>query len=392
MRNLNLCIDYSNICFRALFTCKYTNAEINNFDTEEECNVFARKVTNDICSLMKTFNPNEVFLFLDSKEPWRESVCPNYKGTRKRDDSINMKNILSVMEDLLDIFRDKGMNIFRVWHAEADDIAALYKVNINKDSDCSSVFVTSDADWLQLVDFDEQSKRYTCVYNPIVASKSINKLFCTDKFEEWVETNDSMEIFCDYTSTKRKIVEAMAYNSRINLYVIDPEKVLMDKILFGDDGDNIPAFFQYYKSGRKVRLTEKKFEKVRSLLETEIDNVSDLERVNEGRDFIDAIGKVFKYDTSKLDGEVLLKTQRDCVELNPNRFPDDIVEEFSNMFLYYKKHRNVPTSYLKSVDSVLKGTKYEKKTFSSNGAKLNRIFGTIVDNTFTDITNIDYGF
>lgn len=379
MRNLNLCIDYSNICFRALFTCKYGNPDITTFDTEEECDIFARKVTNDICSLIKTFNPNSVFLFLDSREPWREKVCPNYKGTRKRDDSLNMKNVLNTMEELLDIYKSRGITVFRVWHAEADDVAALYKSKMVSE-DCSTIFVTSDADWQQLIDFDKESKRYTCVYNPIVGSKSITKLHCTKEFKDWIEVNDSMEIFCDYTSTKRKIVEAMAYNSKITFFIVDPNQILMTKILFGDDGDNVPAFYQFYgKNGRKTRLTEKKMDKVKLLLECDINTVNDLEKLNESGRFMDAIGKVFKRDTTNIDGNIVLNTQRDCVELDPNRFPDEIKNEFDEVFNEYASNKQYATPQMKTVEGMMKGTKFEKKSHSYNGAKLNRIFNGFID-------------
>lgn len=61
MRTVSLCLDYNNICFRALYTCKYGNEEVNYFDTEDECRAFARKVVGDIVNLVSTFNPNEVF-------------------------------------------------------------------------------------------------------------------------------------------------------------------------------------------------------------------------------------------------------------------------------------------------------------------------------------------
>lgn len=378
MRTLNLCIDYSNICFRALFTCKYGNSDITAFDTQEECDIFARKVTNDICALIKTFNPNEVFLFLDSKDPWRAEICPDYKGTRKRDESINMKNILATMDELIEIFKSRGVVPMRTTHAEADDIAAMFKSH-TKNMDCSSIFVSSDADWQQLIEFDEKTKKYICVYNPLVGSKSITKLFCTEKCKEWIETNDSTDVFCEYTSTKRKIVEGMAYNQRINLYVINPENVLVSKILFGDDGDNVPAFFQYYKNGRKTRLTEKKLEKVSALLETNISTINDLERVNENNSFINAIGKIFKYDTSTIDGSTQLAKQRNYVELNPNRFPEQIIEDYNMLFANYLKNKKIGVKVPKTVEQMLKETKFEKKSLSNNGAKLNKIFAGFID-------------
>lgn len=378
MRTLNLCIDYSNICFRALFTCKYGNSDITSFDTEEECDIFARKVTNDICALIKTFNPNEVFLFMDSKDPWRGNICPDYKGTRKRDDSINMKNILTTMDELVDIYRTRGIVPMRITHAEADDVAAMFKDH-TKNMDCSSIFVSSDADWQQLIEFDEKSKKYICVYNPLVGSKSTTKFFCTEKCKEWIETNDSMDVFCDYTGTKRKIVEGMAFNQKINLYVINPEDVLVSKILFGDDGDNVPAFFQYYKNGCKTRLTEKKLEKVSALLETKISTVGDLEKVNENNSFVEAIGKVFKYDTSSIDGQIQLSKQRDYVELDPERFPEQIKEDYDILFNNYLKNKQLGCQIPKTVEIMTKGTKFEKKSLSNNGAKLNKIFAGFID-------------
>lgn len=379
MRAVSLGIDFSNMCFRALFTCKYNNAEdISTFDTEKECAIFARKVVTDITSLIKLFAPNKAYLMIDSKNPWRSDVCKDYKGTRKKDENLNMKNIFKTMGELLDILESRGFLILQAERGEADDMAALLKAKIQWQKNESVIFVTSDADWHQLVDFDMTTKQYFCVYNPIVGGKSITKFYCTEGFYNWAFGTDvNMDIFCDYTNTKRKISEARAMNPKMTFVQINPTEVLINKLLLGDDGDNVPTFYYYYgKTGKKVRLTENKLNKVKEIC-GDFKTLNELNEVIRNGSFVDALGKVFKQDTSSLDGNIRLNEQRLYVELNPSLFPKRIIEGFEESY-----NKAIGTPYMglpKRTEDVVKGTKFEKVTHTANGAKLNKIFAGFID-------------
>ena len=379
MRAVSLGIDFSNMCFRALFTCKYNNAEdISTFDTEKECAIFARKVVTDITALVKLFSPNKAYLMIDSKNPWRNDVCKDYKGTRKRDESINMKNVFATMGDILDILEARGFKTLHADRGEADDMASLLKAKIQWQKNESVIFVTSDADWQQLVDFDVNTKQYFCVYNPIAGKNSTTKFYCTESFYNWMFGADiNTDIYCDYTNTKRKISEARAMNPKMTFVQINPTDVLINKILLGDDGDNVPTFYHYYgKTGRIVRLTENKLNKVKEIC-GDFHTLNELTEVVKSGKFVEALGKVFKQDVSTLDGNIRLSQQRLYVDLNPSLFPKKIIEGFEES--YNKGLNEAYVNLPRRTEDVVKGTKFEKIVRADNGAKLNKIFAGFID-------------
>ena len=149
----------------------------------------------------------------------------------------------------------------------------------------------------------------------------------------------------------------------------------------GDDGDNVPSFYDFMnKSGRKVRVTEKKMEKIFESCGMP-SNVRELkDRVDDGS-LKRSLCSVFKVDTDleSLDYNIRLNRQKVYVELDPSLFPREIVESFN------KKYDDIvanKTSYIVNTDTIVmaKGTRFEKANVSTErGAKLNNIFKNLVD-------------
>lgn len=294
------------------------------------------------------------------------------------------------MSELIPVLKNSGFIPFHAPNAEADDMAALYKESIfGLKQNVSAVYVSSDADWLQLVDFDKNTKQFLCVYNPLINNRSKTKFFCTQEFIDWMSDNNPMDMFTDYIGTKRTINEALSHNYRITPTIVEPIKILIDKIFCGDDGDNVPAFYEFYKNGKKVRVTPKRFEKISELCGGLNDMNSIFNSAKNGS-LMDAIGKVLKTDTSAVDGSIRLERQRNFVELNPDLFPNKIKADFNKLFESAYENRYFATPTMKHPEFILQGSKFEekKKTKTDNGARLNRIFSGFIDKPIQTINEI----
>ena len=79
-------LDFNNFAMRSLHTCQFMepDVKIKNFDTKKECDILIRKITIDICRVIRTFTPNRVIISCDSKQPWRKDLYKDIDGTRRR--------------------------------------------------------------------------------------------------------------------------------------------------------------------------------------------------------------------------------------------------------------------------------------------------------------------
>lgn len=139
----------------------------------------------------------------------------------------------------------------------------------------------------------------------------------------------------------------------------------------GDDGDNVPTFFEYYKNGKKQRVTPLKAKHVFEALD--IKDVVDLEKESTNKRFKDALEKEMKYEIDIDFSERLLR-QRRLVELNSEFFPDDIKSLFHN-HIEDVNDLGYTTNIPNTMQELLKDTKYISKDFKKS--KENSIFATL---------------
>lgn len=374
---LNLVLDYNNLAMRSLFTCQFTetNVDISNFDTEEECDVLVRKLTSDIAFIVRTFTPERVILACDAKYPWRNNlyggIDGKYKGTRDRDEKKNWTNIFNALDTLKLILKERNFVVTELDRTEADDIAAFWKEDLmDKNKECL-ILVSSDKDWTQLVSFDSESQSFCACFNPIANTKKQKKFYVTEEMKMWLESPDKVDIlFTNYNVMKKKINSLEENDGKIYIECIDPDRVLLEKIMCGDDGDNVPAFYDYYKNGKKNRLTPLKAGRVFESLG--IYTVDDLIKANEQHILKDALEKEMKRDID-VDFDDRIERQRKLVELKSKLFPENIIK----LFELHKEDvksigYNIQASTLK-MDDILRGTRYITENYHKR-VKENAIF------------------
>lgn len=378
MRNLSVILDFNNLAMRSLFACQYMgDANIKNFDTEEECAVLARKIVTDVCYVMNAFAADRVILACDAKYPWRHDLYKDidgqsYKGNRVKDEDKNWDNIFAAFDDVKSILAERGIIASLIDRAEADDVAAMWKAVLYTSERSNIIFVSSDKDWTQLVDFDELDSCFCMCYNPISNNKGKRNLYMTSAMSDWLDKNEQTDIFFkNYNQTKVNLRNSIANDSKISRVVIDPSQVVLEKVMCGDDGDNVPTFFEYYKNGRKNRVTPLKAKHVFESLN--IVDIPNLVAAADNNSLKESLEKEMKY-TIDIDFSERLQRQRSLVELNVYFFPEYIRSAFS-FHVEESEDRGYSVNLPKTMQEMLKDTKYITKDFQKS--KENSIFASL---------------
>ena len=380
MSKLNLVIDFNNIAMRALFSCQYSGGDqpVANFDTDEECAVLLRKMATDVAYVMRLFNPSRTIFVCDSYHPWRETLYSDidnegYKGTRHKDENKNWDKIWAAWNEFKTILKNKGFVVIEIASAEADDLAALWKEMIISNNE-SVVLVSSDRDWTQLVDF--KNNNCCLCFNPIANNKAKKKLYLTKECNDWLFSDlKTIDIFfTNYNSLKDDLAKLLTKDTKIEFEIINPEYVALNKVMCGDDGDNAPSIYEYYKNGKKVRMTELRSKKVFESLN--ISNIHDLCESSASGELKTAIEKLFKITLDNIDMDARVMRQRKLVELNSMLFPQEIVQTFNCVVDDNRNAGFVSVGNIKMED-ILKDTKYLTKDFRK--PKVNSIFDNLQD-------------
>lgn len=374
---INLILDFNNFAMRSMFTCSFMDptVKVSNFNTKEECRILVEKIAIDMCKVIRLFSPKRVIVSCDSKLPWRNDLFKDidgetYKGTRVRDEKKNWANIFEALDNLRDILKDKGFIVTFLDRTEADDITTMWKeylFSIGEDV----VIVSSDMDWVQLVGMNDSGNVCVC-YNPIANNKGRKHLYIDETVSNWLNEQEHTDIFFrNCNMTKMTINGISNKDPKIDIELVNPERVILEKIMAGDRSDNIPAFWHYYKNGKKQNVTVLKASHIFESLG--IKTVDDLVKANNDRLLKDALEKEMKQDID-LDFSERMDRQRKLVELKSELFPKKIVKAFAEIVEGSLNSYSLNASGIKS-DQILIGTKYETK--QEPDGRLNSVFDEI---------------
>lgn len=390
----NLIIDFNNLLMRSISTPGMTFYN-SNFENEDDLNDIVKKLTIDLCYNIRLFSPNKVIILCDSPNAWRKDILPEgekgYKANRIKDDSKNWNNLWKKINKFKEHLSSIGFILSEVNRSEADDLAALWKDKLFKKNNESIMFISSDKDWKQLIDFDKNTKSFVSIFNPTVNNKGRKKLFLTNDFYNYLnEENDLNDVnivdalFNMTNNVSKNIIKnAISNDKKIDIEIVNPFDVIIHKIFEGDSGDNVPAFYEYYKTTKRgtniAKVTPKQVEKLIENLH--INNMEDLNMA--GKYLVITLEKLMKVDIP-VDSEDRLKRQKILVELNTDLFPNNIISEFNAKFSeLYEKIMPKNLNNIKWTD-VLNDTEFfdknklykpiENKVFSDLGGDFNKYF------------------
>lgn len=194
-------VDYYNLIFRILH-----NTPEEQYLNETEFLNWKMDVLQSLNKIVKDFNPSKLIIAIDAGNYWRTTYYPAYKENRKviREASIiNYKAFFTVLHDFTEHLQKLLTNVcfLTVPTCEADDLIAVLTKHIYQDKNI--ICISTDRDMYQLL----QYKNY----------------------HQW-------------NGIKKHYVECL-----------DPKNYLLEKIMSGDRGDNIP---NVRKGIGKVRISE----------------------------------------------------------------------------------------------------------------------------------------
>ena len=368
--NLMLVIDWSNIFYRSLFMYNLVNPAAGDYTRKEDLLSFGYKLCTDVVAIYNIFKPQHLFLAVDGKDAWRKNILPDvYKSNREKDPNINWEALYKVSDEIQDILRQKlNAVIGCVQHGEADDIIAMTKETLwGRPAHTNMIIVSADADLRQLIEFDKKSHQFCIVYNTTTRAKSkTRRLYVPQDFQDWLNDNEVDLFFSNYDPVKNNINQILQTNHNIELWVENPNEIVLSKIFCGDSSDDVPSIYNYYRNGKSARVTPAKYKKIIELL-----GITDVKTLNENVcNLKDAILKVCKVVADDVDFNERVYRQRRLVELDSSLFPDEI-RDYKDT-IEYMVSNNAPFSHTDNVrtQDILEDTEYssgnKKKTLEAS--------------------------
>jgi len=272
-------IDFSFIYHKSLSIIKYYYNKEFTFDKKEDKGYLIRKVTMDLCKIVRELNSNNTIFCFDTHS-FRHTLSPTYKGGRG-DKEVGYSE---TQNEIFDIYTKAGINSLRVEGLEADDLMSLISYSPLTKS-YIKIIVTGDQDLRQCIDH----KVWT--YNPDAKKKSFYYAF------------DNQIKF------KPKEGDQYFYEK------VEPFYILFDKIAKGCSSDKIEPLTPKGYRGVKVR---KMYENLLELSQTE-------ETIE------DALFKAMNSLDLTIDRE-RFDRQLKMVYLNRGHMPKESVLEFDKTF------------------------------------------------------------
>jgi len=192
--------------------------------------------------LKKLHSFERVYFVSDARHSWRKKIYPEYKGTRKKDTSVDWNFVFTTYDQFkAKCSENKIAKVFEHQGIEGDDwIAKLVKRNNAKG--ISNLIVSSDKDLLQLVKCSTQKPNYM---NMMMNNEHFTgKLYLPKGYELLLEEHStpSNSLFGVEEDDIEQFVINLQNNRKVE--VVDDEESLFCKLIAGDKkSDNIPSVF-----------------------------------------------------------------------------------------------------------------------------------------------------
>ena len=153
----------------------------------------------------------------------------------------------------------KGFTVSHTFNAEGDD-AIWYWKNYLNEKKVNCVIWTSDNDLKQLVSYDDG-----------VFTVWFNDRYGVFMDERMNQHQDELEMFMmdAQNAGANFILESFSNQAETQVNYINPEYVVMEKIICGDKSDNIKAVVRIGKGGKTYSVTPKMWNEVKEELSIE---------------------------------------------------------------------------------------------------------------------------
>lgn len=293
-------------------------------DDFELCQDLKLMLIKSINVVLRTFPLIDNIMFFADGGSWRnkielpkclhhetEGANVEYKGTRVRSDDINWDLVFSAYEDFISILQQTGINAFREKDLEGDDWIYFWSKKLNKEG-TNCIIWSKDNDLKQLIHTDN-NKCFTIWWNKDAG-------VFTDEHDE-----QDFDFLFNYAFNQNEQLYNHIVEKSIKVTKINPKTIVIDKIIKGDQSDNIlPIILRKSKTN-----SDKKFKVSSKDIDFNLDYYDD----NKVKSYIDNLVHQKNYV-----GRIENKTEEDIIEhfiynrqivaLEDKSYPEYVKETF----------------------------------------------------------------
>lgn len=286
---------------------------------------------------------DNVILVCDGKS-WRKDVQKpasleaDYKGTRVKDEDIDYDRVYGSLKLLEENITKKGFTVSHTFHSEGDDSIWFWKNYLNSKG-CDCIIWTSDNDLKQLVSYEDGV--FTLWYNDRYG------VFVDKKFDTY---DDELSMFMvdGKRANANFLIENIQHQAEQQIQYINPEDIIMEKIICGDKSDNIKAVVRIVKNGKTYSVTPKMWNEVKEKMN--IETLNDF--FADSNNIITKLREIKKFQGTNL-------TFDDCLEqfdynsklvwLDESTIPQEVQDEIAQVQYFY----NGEIDLLKINDTII---------------------------------------
>lgn len=314
-------------------------------------------LAKSICVILNKLPVIDNVIIVADGGSWRKQLpvpgCiegTTYKGNRTKTEETDWDYIYKSLNNVLHKAKDEGVTVSQYNNIEGDDWVWYWSRRLNNEG-TNCIIWSSDNDLKQLIQVDEKTNTFTAWYN--------------DKNGLWLPSLindcdfDGIDFFMNPTYYS-PVLEGLKSRIGKSNY-INPDDIVMSKIICGDAGDNILPIMRYCKNNRIYRITEKDWDSIKGEL-AQINNINDFnEHVSSVIGLIATHKKFKPYNPDASTLNQMIEYNTKLVWLNENTIPDTIIQ-----FMNQQEYKQFDVSYIKSNYKVLTNNSedYMEKLFS----------------------------
>lgn len=172
-----------------------------------------------------------------------------YKGNRSQESELDWNCIYGAFNEFVSHCKKIGITTTSHPNAEGDDWVWYWSRRLNAEG-INCLIWSSDNDLKQLVQIDEKTNAFTAWYN------DRNGLWVHDSIKPSSDMFDFFMKFEYFSPTLENL------KIRTTTNYIDPNEIILQKVICGDSGDNIMPVIRYKKGTRTYRITENDWDKI----------------------------------------------------------------------------------------------------------------------------------
>ena len=309
-------------------------------------------LAKSICVILNKLPSIDNLVIVADGGSWRKQLpipsCiegTTYKGNRTKTDETDWNYIYKALSNVLDKAKEENITVSQYNNIEGDDWVWYWSSRLNNEG-TNCVIWTSDNDLKQLVQIDEKTNAFTAWYN------DKNGLWLPEMIDDrdrWITcSNDDCINFFMNAQYYSPVLESIKI--KINsINYINPDSIVMSKVICGDAGDNILPIARYNKNDRTYRITENDWSGILENGTIQATNINEFIEHRNG--IVSSIinhkkFKQYKLPTYNIEEQFDYNVK--LVWLNEAVIPDTIIQ-----FMNQQEYKQYDVSYIKSNYKVL---------------------------------------